>query len=137
MLRGGKMKVFEEKDQYELYIDNDKNRIILDFGECQDPVKLPNYNNHVREAVKKVSKGFSLMASITEKTKPPKLSITKMLKESQQDIINSGVGKTAVVVPPKSVLQKMTLQVVTKLSGMNIKVFSEREKAEIWLDEKN
>lgn len=131
------MKVYEEKDQYELFIDNEKNRIILDFGECQDPDKLPNYNKHVKEAIKKVSRGFSLMASITDKTKPPKLSITKMLKESQQDIINGGVGKTAVIVPPKSVLQKMTLQVVTKLSGMNIKVFSEREKAESWLDEKN
>ncbi len=131
------MKVFEEKDQYEIYIENEKNRIILDFGECQYPEKLPNYNRDVREAIKKVSRGYSLIASITEKTRPPKLAITKMLKESQQDFINGGVDKTAVIVPPKSVLQKMTLQVVTKLSGMNIKVFSERDKAEKWLDERD
>ncbi|MCX6583024.1 MAG: STAS/SEC14 domain-containing protein [Candidatus Aminicenantes bacterium] len=131
------MKVFEEKDQYELCIETEKNRIILDFGECQDPAKLPNYNKHVREALKKVTPGYSLMASITEKTKPPKLAITKMLKESQQDFINGGVNKTAVVVPSKAILQKMTLLVVTKLSGMNIKVFSERNKAEKWLDEKD
>lgn len=130
------MITFEEKDQYVISVDNEKNRIILDFGECNDPGKIPHYNHHVREAIKKVKRDFSVIALITEKTKPPKFALTKILKESQLDIIDAGVGKTAIIVPPKSILQKLTLQVVTKLTGMDLKVFSERKQAETWLDEK-
>lgn len=132
------MKVFEEKDQYEISIDTEKNRFVLDFiGEANDPKKMPNYNKHIREAAEKLSKGFTLLAIISENTKPPKLSFTKMGKVSQQDLVDSGVSKTAVYIPPKLVLQKMTLTVVSKLSGMNLKVFGDREKAEKWLEEKD
>lgn len=130
------MTIFEEKDQYVISVVDEKNRIIMDFGECRDPEKIPNYNTHVKEAIKKVTREFSLMAIVSEKTKPPKFALTKILKESQLDFINAGVGKTAIVIPPKSILQKMTLQVITKLTGMDISIFSNRDQAEAFLDEK-
>ena len=131
------MKVFEEKDQYEISVDTENNRFILDFkGEANDAKKMPNYNKHIREAAKELKKGFTLLAIISENTKPPKFSFTKIGKESQKDLVEAGVSKTAVYVPPKLVLQKMTLSVVSKLSGMDLKVFNDREKAEKWLDEK-
>lgn len=132
------MVLFEEKDQYVISADVEKNRLILDFvGETKDPEKMPDYNKHVKEAVKKVAKGYTLLVILSENTKPPKLSLTKVMKESQEDFINAGVSKTAVFIHPKLILQRMTLTVVTKLSGMNLKVFHEREAAEKWLDEKD
>lgn len=130
------MKLFEEKDQYVISVDEKKNRFILDFvGETKDPEKMPHYNEHVREALKKVEKGYTFLAILSENTKPPKLSLTKIMKDSQIDLVNSGVSKAAVFIHPKLILQKMTLTVVTKLSGMNLKVFDNREAAEKWLDE--
>ncbi|HLP45195.1 MAG TPA: hypothetical protein VK469_04575 [Candidatus Kapabacteria bacterium] len=131
------MKLFEEKDQYVISVEKEKNRLIVDFvGECNDSEKMPNYNKHAREATKEVSKGYTLFVILSENTKPPKLSLTKVMRECQDDFIKAGVSKTAVYVPPKLILQKMTLTVVTKLSGMNLKVFDNKEKAENWLDEK-
>ena len=127
----------EEKDQYVILVDKEKNRIEVDFlGENRDPAKIPNYNKHVREAIKNVTSGFTLFVILSENTKPPKLGITKLMKESQQDYLKAGVFRTAVYVPPKLVLQKMTLKVVTKLSGMNLKIFDDKVEAEKWLDQK-
>ena len=132
------MQLFEEKDQYVISVDEKKNRVYFDFvGETKDPEKMPHYNEHVREALKKVQKGYTFMAILSENTKPPKLALTKIMKDSQIDLVNAGVSKAAVFVPPKLILQKMTLTVVTKLSGMNLKVFDNREVAEKWLDEKD
>lgn len=132
------MKVFEEKDQYVISVDKEKNRFILDFvGDANDPRNMPDLNTHVSEALKKVTKGYTLLAIISEKTKPPKLSFTQLGKELQKKFLDAGVVKTAVYVHPKLILQKMTLTVVSKLSGMNLKIFDNMEKAEKWIDEKD
>ncbi len=127
---------FEEKDQYQISGDREKNRVIIDFiGESKDPAKIPKYNDHVRQAIKEVTRGFTTLVIIAENTKPPKLGITKMMRESQQDLLKGGVSKTAVYIPPKLVLQRMTLKVVTKLTGMNLKAFDDKDKAFEWLDQ--
>jgi len=132
------MKVFEEKDQYVISVDNEKNRVVLEVEALNDPKKVPNFNKHIKEAIEAIgTRGFSCLVILSEKLPPPKFQLTASLKAGQKDFIAGGIGKSAVVVSPKSILQKMTLQVVTKLSGMNIRVFSGREIAETWLDEKN
>ncbi len=130
------MKKLEEKDQYEILVDESKKRIYLSFvGEFKKPADIPAYNDHVKEAVVTVGSGYTLLVDITSNTKAPSFAITKVLKDSQKTFMDGGVFKTAVVISPKLFLQRMTLDVVTKLTGMNLQTFKDRNVAETWLND--
>lgn len=130
------MKKLEEKNQYEILVDESKNRIYLYFvGDAKKPEDIPSYNTHVKEAVGTVADGYTLMVDITSNTKAPSFGLTKMLKDSQKTFMEGGVFKTAVVISPKLFLQRMTLDVVTKLTGMNLQTFKDRGEAETWLED--
>lgn len=127
--------IFEEEGQYKITVEKEKNRIFATFTGADKPANMPHYLDHVKKAISQVTKSYTLLAAITEETKNPSFAMTKLLKDSQKLFIDGGVSKTAVVVPPKKVFQRMTLNVVTKLSGMEIKVFPSSEEAEKWLNE--
>lgn len=127
---------FEEKDQYHIEVFSEKNRFDLAFiGQMKAEKDIPHYLEHIEKAVNLLKPEYLLMVEISETTKPPAFSITKLLKQSQDIIKNAGNKKTAVYISPKLLLQRMTLNVVAKLSGLEIKVFSNKVDAEKWLQE--
>jgi len=128
------MAQFEEKDCYMMEVDQDKNRLNLTFlGHWQSPADIPYYLEHVAKSVGMLKKGYTIYAEINDK-KPPKLSVTGIHKKGQQIMKQAGVSKTAVVLKQRQILQKMTLNVVGRLSGMSTKVFYDKDEALKWLE---
>jgi len=128
---------FEEKDKYEIVVDKDKNRIyMVFFSKTKGASDIPNYLEAVQQAVNNTVTGYTLLADISLHRGMPDFSLTTIMKESQKIYLNGGVSKTAIVRGKELILQRMFLQVVSKLSGMNLKSFETREEAEKWLDEK-
>ena len=127
---------FEEKDCYSITVDKDKNRLNLLFlGHWKAPSDVPKYIDHVTEAVGMLKKGYTIVAEIRDK-KPPNLKVTSLHKKGQQVMKEGGVSRTAVILGKGQFLQKMTLNVVGRLSGLEVKVFSTTEDGVAWLDEK-
>ncbi|MCU0289763.1 MAG: hypothetical protein MUF15_25635 [Acidobacteria bacterium] len=127
---------FEEKNQYHIEVYPEKNRFDMAFiGHMKSEKDIPHYVEDVEKAVSLLKAGHLLFVEIAENTKPPAFSITKLLKQSQDIIKKGGNKKTAVYISPKLMLQRMTLNVVVKLSGLDIKVFSNKDEAENWLGE--
>ncbi len=127
---------FEEKNQYHIEVYPEKNRFDLAFiGHMKVAKDIPHYLEHVEQAINLLKPGYLLFAEIAETTKPPGFSITKLLKQSQDIMKKAGNKKTAVYISPKLMLQRMTLNVVARLSGLDIKVFSNKDDAEKWLQE--
>jgi hypothetical protein len=119
---------------YEVTADQHENKIKIVFsGDIKNVEKMSSYVENVKKAVKEVSKGFALLVDIKPESTSPGFQMSRWLKESQVILNHAGVAKTAVVQDPKLILQKMTLLTVTKLSGINLKVFSVLEQAEMWL----
>lgn len=130
------MTKFEEKDCYSIAVDKDKNRLNLLFlGHWKNPSEVPKYIDHVTEAVGMLKKGYTIVAEIRDK-KPPNLKVTSIHKKGQQIMKQGGVSKTAVILAKGQFLQKMTLNVVGRLSGLWVKTFTDTEEGIAWLDEK-
>jgi hypothetical protein len=127
---------FEQKDMYSISVDKAKNRMnILFLGHWAEPDDIPKYTDHVDQATKMLTPGFTIYAEILDK-KPPTLKVTPIHKKGQQIMKEAGVSKTAVVVSKGQFLQKMSLSVVGRLSGMSVKTFTAKEEALAWLEEK-
>ncbi|MDQ1355468.1 MAG: hypothetical protein QG657_5778 [Acidobacteriota bacterium] len=127
---------FEEKDQYHIEVYPDKNRFDMAFfGHMKSEKSIPHYVEHVEKAVGMLKPGHLTFVEIAEKSAPPGFSITKLLKQSQDIMKKGGNRKTAVYISPKLMLQRMTLNVVTKLSGLDIKVFTNKDEAVKWMEE--
>lgn len=127
---------FEEPNQYYVEVEKEKNRFNMSFyGSMKKATDVPQYVEHVRKAVEMLKPGFLLYVEISKNSKPPGFSITKLLKQSQDIIKTGGNKKTAVYIDPSLMLQRMTLNVVTKLSGLDIKVFRDETEARTWLEE--
>jgi hypothetical protein len=126
---------FEERGQYSISVDKEKNRINYLFsGDLKSMDDIPNYVEHTKKAVSEVKEGYTLLSHVTAK-KAPGFSATTPLKESLKILKSKNVSKTAVVITKGQILQKMTLNVVSKLSKLNVKVFDDLDEAEKWLDE--
>jgi hypothetical protein len=133
----GKFERFEEKDQYVIEVYPEKNRIKYEFnGDLKSKNNIPHYVEHSAKAVAKITEGYTLLSVVTAKGAPG-FSSTTPLKESLALLKSKNVSKTAVVIPKEKILQRMTLNVVSKLSGMNVKVFDDVPTAEVWLDAKD
>jgi hypothetical protein len=127
---------FEEKDRYWMEADPEKNRLNLYFvGHWETPEDIPQYTEHVEKAVGMLKPGYSIYAEILDE-KPPSLKVTSIHKKGQQIMKDAGVSKTAVYVPKGKMLQRMSLMVVGRLSGMEVKTFVVKEEALSWLEEK-
>jgi len=128
---------FEEKNQYHIEVYLEKNRFDLSFiGSMKKPEDIPHYIEHIGKAIEMLKPGFLIFAEITETSTPPGFPITKLLKQSQAMMKDGGNAKTAVLVSSKLILQRLTLNVVSKLSGLDIKIFTKRDEAEAWLQQK-
>lgn len=125
----------EEPNQYVVEVDKEKNRFSICFyGHMKKAKDIPHYVEHVKEAVDMLKPGFLLFVEIAKHSKPPGFQITKLLKESQSIIKKGGNKKTAVFIDPSLLLQRMTLNVVTRLSGLTIKVFKDEKEAKDWVE---
>ncbi|HLP48329.1 MAG TPA: hypothetical protein VK469_20480 [Candidatus Kapabacteria bacterium] len=128
--------VYEEKDIYTITADLKKNRIHFFFqGQFDNVNKIPHYVEHSQKAVESLKKGFTILAEVVEGIKPPSITCTTPLKKSLDMFKEKEVGKVAVFIPKGNLLHKMSLNVVSKLSGLTAKVFGSKEEAEAWLDE--
>ncbi len=127
---------FEEKDRYWMKADTEAKRLNLYFvGHWETPNDVPKYTEHVAKAVGMLKKGYKIYAEILDE-KPPSLKVTSVHKKGQQIMKDAGVSKTAVYLPKGKMLQKMSLMVVGRLSGMEVKTFITKEEALAWLEEK-
>lgn len=128
------MSQFEEEGRYLMTVETEKNRLHIVFtGQWSKPEDVPNYTKHVEECVGMLKSGFTIYSEIND-DKPPSLKVTSIHKKGQQIMKAGGVSKTAVVVDKGKMLQKMTLSVVGRLSGMQVKTFTSKDKALAWLD---
>jgi hypothetical protein len=129
------MSKFEKEGFYVIEANVSKNRLYLAaLGAWQSPDQVPDYLNHIRTALSELKKGFTCLTYIDD-DKPPKLSITRLQTTCMNSITHAGVGQTAVVIPKGKILQKMSLSVMLRLTGMKLKMFEDREEADKWLDE--
>lgn len=131
------MIVYEEKGYYSVAVDSEKNRIYLSFfGHIAKLEQIPNYNKHVEEAISQVKAPFTLLANISKADKAPGLRASKPLQVSQKQFMDGGVSKTAVVLKETGQLvHALTLRVGIRFTGMDAKIFNNKEEAEVWLDE--
>ncbi|MDQ1349838.1 MAG: hypothetical protein QG657_139 [Acidobacteriota bacterium] len=125
---------FEQKDCYWMEVDIEKNRLNLYFvGHWGAPEDVPKYTEHVEKAVGMLKPGYTIYAEILDE-KPPSLKVTSIHKKGQQIMKDAGVTKTAVYLPKGKMLQRMSLMVVGRLSGMEVKTFATKEEAMAWLE---
>ncbi|MCK4763531.1 MAG: hypothetical protein KAW12_15130 [Candidatus Aminicenantes bacterium] len=129
---------YEKKDFYEIKADPEKNRLYLSIlGHWTSPEEVPDYVEHFKKAVDILKPGLTSYTLI-EDAKPPKLSVQGLHKANQKYVNAKGITKTGVVLAGKGIgkiLQKVTLAVVGKLSGLDQKIFETEEEAIVWLDE--
>jgi len=131
---------YEQEGMYSITVDKEKNRMhLLFFGHWSVPEDVPKYTDHVAKATSMLKEGYNILAEIKDR-KPPSLKVTGIHKKGQQIMKEAGVNKTAVIITKGQkgqFLQKMTLNVVGRLSGMTVKTFTSVEDAEAWLDEED
>ncbi len=133
-LDGNDLVKFEQAGFYSIVGDKELNRIFMKInGFWTDPGDVPNYNADMEKCVGSMRKGFTILTEVDE-DKSPKFAITKLHKRNQEILRDGGVGKAAVYFPKGRLLQTMTLNVVGKLSGMNVKIFNDEGEAESWLN---
>jgi len=129
------MAVYENPGFYKIETDKAKKRLyMLFFGHWESPAQVPNYVSDIEKAVGELKEGgFSTLAHITD-VKPPKLALNNLHKRVQQIHKDAGVQRVAMVIGQGQILQKLTLSVVGKLSGLPQKVFTSYDEAVAWLD---
>jgi hypothetical protein len=134
-LDGKDLVKFEEPGFYSIVGNKDLNQIYMKIqGFWQEPGDVPNYNEDMEKCVGTMKQGFTILTEVDE-DKSPKFAITKLHKKNQEILRNGGVGKAAVYFPKGRLLQTMTLNVVGKLSGMDVKIFNDENAAISWLNQ--
>ncbi|MCI0471776.1 MAG: STAS/SEC14 domain-containing protein [Candidatus Aminicenantes bacterium] len=132
---GKKSILFEEAGQYSIEVFPERNRIKFIFtGDLKKKEDIPKYVEHSRKAIELVKEGYTLMSEVIANGAPG-LAASADIKEGLKILKSKKVLGTAVVLDPKKVLQRLTLNVVSKMSGMNVKTFTKLEEAETWLTE--
>lgn len=126
---------FEQKGFYKIKVEPEKNLYNMYFlGSWNKPQDVPNYVEHIEKTISLLKPGFMSYVEIND-DKPPKLAVTGIHRKAQKIQLKAGISKCAVVLESKKILQKVSLTVVGKLSGMNTKIFHDKDKARKWLDE--
>jgi hypothetical protein len=132
--RGDQVVRFEQKDQYVIEANSEKNRITFLFtGDLKSKNDIPHIVEHTEQAITHVTDGYTLMAIVTAKGAPG-FSSTAPLKETLVTLKSKNYSKAGFVMPKEKVLQRMTTNVVVKLSGINGRVFDDKVSAEAFLD---
>ncbi|WMN12162.1 hypothetical protein QYS49_32650 [Marivirga salinae] len=121
-----------ENKQYSLKVDITKNRAFLKInGFWRNKEDIPGYLQDWDEAIKKLSKGFTLLTDATEMTIHPG-DVRDVHSKAQEKIIKAEVKKVAEL-HSKNV-SIMQLDGVSRNSGMPKKNFNDKEEALKWLD---
>ena len=122
-----------ETDLYVLENDSSKNRAYLTFtGFCSKASDMPNYLDDVKKTAQGMKKGFTLLTDVTKIKTPPE-EVEELHVQSQQIWIESGLSKTAEILPASSVA-KLALDRWSKTTGMVKEWFDNKDAAEAWLD---
>lgn len=134
-VKSGELITFEEKDQYIYTVDLKKNFVKLVFtGDLKKAEDIPNYVEHTRKVIELVKDGYAIIAH-AKTGKSPGFSVITPFKESQKILQSKRTRKAAAVV--ERIVQKMTVNVLIKLSGMAMKVFNSMDEAEKWIFEED
>jgi hypothetical protein len=121
-----------ENKQYSLEVDITKNRAFLKInGFWRNKEDIPGYLQDWDEAIKKLSKDFTLLTDATEMTIHPG-DVRDVHSKAQEKIIKAGVKKVAELHSENVAF--MQLNGVSNESGMPKKNFNEKEAALEWLD---
>jgi len=130
---GDQVVKFEGNGEYVIEVDTQKNRISYDFcGQLDDYKKASDYLTHTKQAVEMVTPGYTLLSAVTTR-RVPSFNWTTPFRESMQLLKSKQPRRVAIVMD--MTLHRMVLNVVSKMSGLNTKVFSEQGSALTWLDE--
>lgn len=122
--------------RYTFEVSKEKNRIYLTpEGKWKTPEDIPDYLEHMKNAISMVKKGFTIIVNVSKMANPA-LGVTKLLKEGQNMCIEAGLRRSATIVPKDQLVKTMSLKVVARFSGLKDreKVFPTIEEAEEWLD---
>jgi hypothetical protein len=120
-------------DFYSIEIDSAKNRGYLTFyGFCRSPEEIPDFLKDVKMAGMRLKKGFTLLTDATEMKTPPE-EVSELHEKSQEIWIRYGLSKTAEIIPQSAVV-RMTLNRLSKTTGMKKQEFDNKQAAESWLD---
>ena len=122
-------------DFYSLEIDKLKNRAYLTFtGFCSKPSDMPDFLDDVKKAAQGLRQAFTLLTDVTEMKTPPK-DVAELHIKSQEIWIASGLSKTAEILP-ETTIEKLAVDRYSKITGMKKEWFTNKNEAEVWLDEK-
>lgn len=121
-----------ENEQYSLKVDITKNRAFLKInGFWRNKEDIPGYLQDWDEAIKKLTKGFTLLTDATKMTIHPG-DVRDVHSKAQEKIISAGVKKVAELHDEN--VAEMQLNSVSSESGMPKKNFNDKEEALKWLD---
>lgn len=128
------MKTIVENEHYVILVDTTINRLYLTIkGFWESPSVVPNYKEDIAKAVGELSTGYTILLDATQmKTPPPDVAALRV--EAQKVAVAAGLKKMAELVG-QDVLAKMTLDRISRVSGMNKSTFDNKKEAEAWLDE--
>jgi len=124
----------EEEGQYSIEVYPGKNHLQFNFfGELKKSADMPDYVKHVKTAVEKVKDGYTVLSYATTK-KTPGFSTTAVFKDGLKVMESRNMSRVAFVSGTGNVLHKMVINVLSKLSKLEIKVFDDIDAAQVWLD---
>ena len=116
-----------ETDHYSIEIDAGKNRAYLSFaGFCKSTDEMSTYLDDVAKAGRQLKKGFTLLTNATQ-LKTPTPEVSALHEKSQKLWIESGLSKTAEIVPDTATAQ-IALNRYSKTTGMKKKAFSQEKR---------
>lgn len=122
-----------KREKYRMAVDLMKNRIYYTmFGFWQSPADVPNLLQDWEKTLTKVSQGFTVLADLTQ-SKPAGQSVMPLFEQVQSMLITAGLKKSAELFG-ESAIVILGAGRLAKHSGIYRQSFTDRGKAEAWLD---
>ncbi|MFC6999104.1 hypothetical protein [Rufibacter roseus] len=119
---------------YQITVDETKNRIYMKmFGVWEFLDQVPDYLTHVKEALTKVSPGFSIVTDIRE-MEDYSFEVQELHIAAQKLIVAAGLLHLAEVHNLNDPSSEVAIAVAQE-SKINLNIFQTLEEAEAWLDE--
>ncbi len=126
------LKKIVKSDMYEIALHNSKKYIVLSLiGVWDRKSKLDLYIDDIKYALQKVTQGFSVILDLTQ-YRGSASEFTHMHIEAQKLAIDTGLNKTAVVMPNNPML-KVTVDYIFEQTGISALYFNNIASAENWV----
>ena len=127
----------EEDGQYSVEVYPGKNYIQYNFyGDLKKQQDMAHYVEHVKKALEKVEDGYTVLSYASTK-KTPGFSTTAVFKEGLKLMEARNMSRVAFVSGSGNLLHKMVINVLVKLTKLEIKVFDDIDAAQEWLGVKD